>query len=370
MQESFNISSSTGNYNVTVGSGLLNKIIADHETAIYMIDQRLEHLLPASITKRISIEANETNKSLERMPEIIQKMSAIGANRTSHLIAIGGGVIQDIATFTASVFMRGIEWTYLPTTMLGMADSCIGGKSSINNLGYKNLVGNFYPPKNVIIDTDFINSLNDEQIIGGLCEAAKICYARGYSYFQQYLTENPSSSMDSGNAQRVINKTLTTKKWFIETDEFDQNERLLLNFGHTFGHALEAGTNFGITHGIAVGIGMIIAAEYANEANMLTEQGKKAAEHLISHIKLLFGDDLLKIVPTPPTINLDAIIEKFNNDKKHKTDNYRMVIPVQNGQLELISEPKDLTVKNRIKSAYINGLSLINYPTDLIKHAE
>lgn len=362
MQESFNISCSSGNYSVVLGANLLMNVIAEHSDAIFMIDKRLESVLPNSITKRVVIEANEVNKSLEFMPEVILKLRELGANRTSHVVAIGGGVIQDIATFVASIYMRGIPWTYMPTTLLGMADSCIGGKSSINMLGYKNLVGNFYPPVDVLIDMAFIDTLNEEQVVGGLFEAAKICYARGYAEFLAYLQESPAYPMQPDNAQRVISRALQTKKWFIETDEFDQNERLLLNFGHTFGHAIEAGSDFGITHGIAVGIGMVVAVEYAKQAQLLTSLGIDHAEHLISHVKSMLGDGLRNVVANPPKIDLELIMEQFNNDKKHRTELYRMVVPKGDGELVLISAPKTEIVRSDIELAYQAGLAAIGYP--------
>jgi 3-dehydroquinate synthase len=362
MQESFKISSSTGNYSVVLGTGLLDKVVEQHKAAIFMIDERLVNVLPDSINKRILIKANESIKSLECMPEIVLKMRELGANRTSHLVAIGGGVIQDIATFAASIYMRGIPWTYMPTTLLGMADSCIGGKSSINMLGYKNLVGNFYPPENVLIDMAFIKTLNQEQVVGGLFEAAKICYARGYTQFLDYLKESPAYPMELDNAQRVISRALQTKKWFIETDEFDQNERLLLNFGHTFGHAIEAGCDFGISHGIAVGIGMVVAVEYAKKAKMLSPVGIQRADHLIQHVKSMLGEGLKNVIKHPPKLNLDLIMEKFNNDKKHRTDFYRMVVPKSDGELALISADKIDDVRKNIELAYQTGLANIAYP--------
>lgn len=361
MQESFEILSSTGNYTVVVGTDLLTGVVAQYSDAIFMIDERLEAVLPATIARRIVITANENNKSLECMPDVILKMRTLGANRTSHLVAIGGGVIQDIATFTASTYMRGIQWTYMPTTFLGMTDSCIGGKSSINVMGYKNLIGNFYPPQDILIDMAFINTLNEEQVAGGLFEAAKICYARGYHQFLDYINQSPMFPMDPDNAQRVIVHVLKTKKWFIETDEFDQNERLLLNFGHTFGHALEAGTSFGITHGIAVGIGMVVAVEYAKIAALLTPTGISRAEHLIGHVKSMLGEGLKNVMANPPAIDLALVMEKFNNDKKHRADFYRMVVPKEDGELELISESKTEAVSNRIRLAYQLGLSEIGY---------
>ena len=362
MQESFDIVSSSGAYNVTAGEGLLEQVITEHPDAIFMVDQRLAEFLPASISRRILVEATESNKSLERMPELILQLRELGANRSSHLVAIGGGVIQDIATFAASVYMRGIPWTYMPTTLLGMADSCIGGKSSINMLGYKNLVGNFYPPERVLIDMRFLATLNADQVVGGLFEAAKICYAKGYKDFLAYLNESPMFPLDPDSAQRLIVRSLKTKKWFIETDEFDQKERLLLNYGHTFGHALEAGTDFGISHGVAVGVGMVVAVEFAKQTNLLTLLGESHSSNLIDHVRSMIGEGLVAVMKSPPSVNLALVMEKFNNDKKHRTESYRMVVPQADGGLELISVPRTDAVRGQIEAAYLSGLRLIGYP--------
>lgn len=363
MQESFNISSSTGDYRVVAGNELLSGVLAQYPHAIFIVDERLASVLPQSVTNRILIGANEGNKSLEKMPEVLLMMRELGANRSSHLVAIGGGVIQDIATFVASIYMRGIPWTYMPTTLLGMADSCIGGKSSINMLGYKNLVGNFYPPKDVLIDMVFIQTLNADQVVGGLYEAAKICYARGYEEFLAYLKESPSYPMDAVNTQCVIVRSLKAKKWFIETDEFDQKERLLLNFGHTFGHAIEAGTDFGISHGLAVGLGMVIAAKYAMASNTLTPVGLTRVQHLIQHVKSLMGEGLNLVMEYPPAIEMALVMEKFDHDKKHQTDNYRIVVPTGDGGLELIVVPKNNEMKALVETAYTQGLHEIAYPS-------
>lgn len=362
MQESFDIISSSGTYNVAVGSGLLEQVITDYPEALFIVDERLVNYLPKFLTKVILIKATEDNKSLEKMPDVLMKMREAGVNRTSHLVAIGGGVIQDIVTFSASIYMRGITWTYMPTTLLGMADSCVGGKSSINMLGYKNLVGNFYPPQRVLVDINFIKTLNADQVVGGLFEAAKICYARGYDSFLSYLDEQPGHSISKDVAQNVIVKALKTKKWFIETDEFDKKERLLLNFGHTFGHAIEAGTDFGISHGVAVGIGMIIAVEYAKNSSLLSAAGLSKSDHLIEHVKSLVGASLVNVMSDPPKIDISLVMEKFDNDKKHLSQSYRIVVPSNDGTLELISVPKDEHTRSMLRAAYISGLQKITYP--------
>ncbi|WP_194270082.1 3-dehydroquinate synthase [Candidatus Methylospira mobilis] len=361
MRDSFEVSSSSGNYAIVSGAGLLADIVEKNPDAVFIVDGKLVRHIPSHISRVVVIEAVEANKSLEAMSNIILQLRNYGVNRDSHLVAVGGGVIQDIATFAASIYMRGITWTYMPTTLLGMADSCIGGKSSINVLGYKNLVGNFYPPEQVLIDLDFVGSLDEEQIVGGLYEAVKICYARGYKAFQEYLSDAPALPISSFGAQRVVMRALRAKKWFIENDEFDQKERLLLNFGHTFGHALEAGTGFGVSHGIAVGIGMLIAIEYADRRLWLSPQGVDATRQLTNYVRTLLGEGENCAVNGPEQIDLVLVLEKFNNDKKHRSDSYRMVVPRGDGALELVSEPRTEAVRMDITAVYRNVLKSIGW---------
>ena len=351
MQESFEIKSSTGFYSVELGKGLIKRTQSDHPDGIYLIDACIRSSLDIESERLISIQVSEEAKSLERMAEVIVSLKQLGANRSSHLVALGGGVIQDIGTFTSSIYMRGIKWTYMPTTLLGMVDSCIGGKSSINVGGYKNLVGNFYPPEAILIDPHFVESLNDEQIVGGLFEAVKICFARGEETFSDYLNEQPDLSRNPEKIQSIASLTLRTKKWFIEIDEFDQNERLLLNFGHTFGHAIEAGTHFGVSHGIAVGIGMMVAVTFSQSLNLLNPKGNSRAEKLRNHIQSML-DLLCESDLEPKEIRLNRILEKFEMDKKHQTNFYRMVCPQGEGDLALISQTKDHQQRENIKSAY------------------
>jgi 3-dehydroquinate synthase len=362
MQESFEISASSGSYPVTVGTDLLPQLVVDNPNAIFVVDKILESRLPAGMTRRIVIEAVEANKSLEFAPHVIKELRKLGADRTSHLVAIGGGIIQDVTTFAASIFMRGVPWTYMPTTLLGMVDSCIGGKSSINAAGYKNLVGNFYPPGKVLVDVSFIATLDAEMIIGGLFEAAKICYASSYSGFLQYLAQEPSWPISKEQAQRVISHSLRTKKWFIEVDEFDQKERLLLNFGHTFGHAMEAGTDFGISHGIGVGLGMLVATEYAKRHASLTDSGLARAAHLASHVRTMLDAGEWRAQSKLPVVDLALVMEKFDHDKKHQPGSYRIIVPSGDGGLELISVPKSDKVRGDIVSAFERALAEIRWP--------
>ncbi len=239
MSTCFEIRSSIGSYPVSIRRGLFDETLQEHRSDIVLADQWFAPVLASAGVHAITLPASESTKSLDGMPEIIMELRRFGATRQTGILAIGGGTIQDVAGFVASVYMRGVRWTYVPTTLLAMSDSCIGGKSSINVGPYKNLVGTFHPPAAVVIDPALASSLSVEQRVSGLIEACKICYCRGEEAFHEYLGLQPSSSMTAEQTERILLLSLLSKKWFIEVDEFDRAERLLLNFGHTFGHAVE-----------------------------------------------------------------------------------------------------------------------------------
>jgi 3-dehydroquinate synthase len=362
MHESFDIASQSGTYPVEIGIGLSGQFSGEDDSSIFLVDTVLAGRFAALDARLIKIDATEANKSLDRVPAYIEALRNAGARRGTHIVAVGGGVIQDIATFAASIYMRGLPWTYLPTTVLGMVDSCIGGKSSINVLGYKNLAGNFYPPKRIVVDPDFVRSLNAEMITGGLLEAAKICYAYGIDKFETYLTQVPRQSNTPEAIQPIVSLALGTKKWFIETDEFDQNERLLLNFGHTFGHAAESATDFGISHGIAVGLGMLIACEFARRRQLLPAGGAKAVSMLEDHVRDMISALDSSSAFTKAPVPIRAALEKFEYDKKHRPDSFRVVVPCEDGALRLVPVPRTDGARADLASAYREILDAVGWP--------
>lgn len=364
MQESFEILASSGSYRVTLKQGLLETLLNDQKNqhSVFMIDQYLQPDIAGKAQNILPIRVSEQAKSLHHIPPLIEALRAMGVTRQTRLIAIGGGVIQDMATFCASIYMRGIAWSYVPTTLLGMLDSCIGGKSSINVGEYKNLIGNFYPPEQILIDPNFAKTLTEEQIAGGYFESVKICYARNSDAFSQFMEISPD--LDNPQAEtltKLIYLSLNTKKWFIETDEFDRNERLLLNFGHTFGHAIEAGTAFLVSHGIAVGIGIIVAVEFSRVRQQLNPGGQEQTRRLTDYIIRVF-QKLDKNVSIPDTLNIKKILEKFESDKKHHQHQYRIVCPVNEGQLAIQTFNKSSEVRGDIENAYRSAFAKIAWP--------
>lgn len=361
MPASFDVTSASGSYPVEIAVGGRRAVIEADPSAIFVVDAKLVDGYVGPQKFLIAIDADEENKSLDRMADYIEALRKCGATRQSRVVAVGGGVIQDIATFLTSIYMRGIEWTYLPTTVLAMADSCLGGKSSINVRSYKNLVGNFYPPQSVVIDPEFVTTLGLEMTLGGLFEAGKICYAFGPEKFDAYLDLAPETARTPSTVEPIVDLSLRTKKWFIETDEFDRKERLLLNFGHTFGHAIESATEYGVSHGVAVGLGMAIACAHARTAGRFTPAGAAAVEKLEAHVRAMLATLDADPEFVKPTVDLTSALEKFEYDKKHRTDAYRIVVPDAEGRLALVSVPRDAATRASLARSYGDTLASLGW---------
>lgn len=357
MPDYFRVVSGTGEYSVQVEKGCCNKALTGLDPAriIVLCDSYFALKYQEMGWRTIAVISSESAKSLENMAEVIVALRNFRADRTTDIVAIGGGIVQDIATFAASVYMRGLTWSYVPTTLLGMVDSCLGGKSSINVGQYKNLVGNFYPPKSIFVDIDFINSLNIAQRAAGLCEAVKICFAHTGPAFDEFCQFNPLVSSSLDKFESVIGLCLRTKQWFIEIDEFDHKERLLLNFGHTFGHAIEGASNFEIPHGVAVGIGMLAAISFARSYSKL-DLNQKRVNQLENYILNLFKevDELSKWTDQ---IDLEQLLDRFGSDKKHKNKYYVLIIPNSKGVLERIEIEKKSANEVLLKQSFFSAIS-------------
>lgn len=207
----------------------------------------------------LRIEATEANKSLERLPAYVTHLLDCGVRRDHALIAVGGGIVQDITAFIAATLFRGLAWRFYPTTLLAQADSCIGSKSSINVGGYKNQLGTFTPPIDILISPGVLATLSETDIRSGIGEMIKVHIISGWKDTQAIAADYPKIARDKNVMTCYIRRSLEIKKNKVEADEFDCNERLVMNYGHSFGHALESATDYAVPHGIAVTIGMDMA---------------------------------------------------------------------------------------------------------------
>lgn len=352
MQELFNVYTSNGSYEVQIGRKK-SQLLSDKSNSIYLLDQFVIPFVEINSENVISIAATEDAKEYQNIALIFEQLKRLNVGRDTHIVAVGGGVIQDIATFVASLYMRGLSWSYFPTTLLSMVDSCIGGKSSINLGSRKNLIGNIYPPMKVVIDPCFCESLGVIEMVGGLIEAIKILYAqdsRLSNFSPTFLSLN--QIRDENSLCALIYASLQAKKWFIEIDEFDKRERLLLNYGHTFGHAIESASGYQITHGIAVGIGILVANYYAVSNNKLSSAGQvtvgKLNQYLLSILEPIKSD----LKPLLSRTSISSVTELFQGDKKHNSNFFKIIIPIQDGGLAVETLKKDHDSIDAIGEAY------------------
>ena len=211
------------------------------------------------------IPAGEDSKNLNNIAHIYEKLTEHSFERNSVIIAVGGGVAGDVAGFAAATFMRGICYVQIPTTLLAQVDSSVGGKTGVNFGGAKNMVGSFYQPEFVYINTATLKTLAEEEFLSGLCEIIKCAFIDEHFNFD-YLKKNKSDIMALENTaiSYIIEQSVKTKARIVAQDETDKGIRNVLNFGHTFGHAIESACGFSLPHGICVGIGMRAALALSN----------------------------------------------------------------------------------------------------------
>ena len=294
--------------------------------------ERLQPILGSR--PHVILEATEKHKSYDYCGNVIQQLLNINVRKNTQLVAVGGGVVQDLVAFCASIMFRGIEWAFVPTTLLAQADSCIGGKTSINFGEVKNKLGNFYPPSKIYIDTQFLDSLSAEDISSGLGEILHFYYYSN-SPMTSALYDNYRSLMrERAGLRPYILESLRIKKSVIEVDEFDQNERNKFNYGHTFGHALESVTNYEIKHGLAVTVGMDIANMFSHFLGLMDEHTYRSIE---SKLRMNFPTYSFK------TVDVESYIKLLSRDKKNVDDQLTCILSGGPGKLVKTRIPMDRT---------------------------
>lgn len=234
------------------------------------------HLAPVFGKHRhIGIEATETQKNYRGIIPVIETLIENGYRKNHRLIAIGGGITQDVTAFISSIMYRGVKWIFFPTTLLSQGDSCIGSKTSINFGEYKNQVGGFYPPNKVLIYPPFIETLEEAEIKSGMGEMLHYFIVSSQEDFYMYRDLYKQAFLDKEVLAKIISRSLEIKKSYIEVDEFDQNVRQVFNYGHSFGHAIESLTSYKVPHGIAVSFGMDMANFVSVKMGFIPEEVRK-----------------------------------------------------------------------------------------------
>lgn len=270
--------------------------LADKSETFFVIDRKVYDLykerLPQFDERRIFFAAaDETKKNIDTVLAICEKMTAMPSKRNTHLVTVGGGIMQDITGFVAANLYRGIYWTLFPTTLLCACDSCIGGKSSLNYKGFKNLLGSFYPPDDIYICPAFLKTLSVTDYCSGLGEVIKFNVTAGGDKFAKLEADlDDILAHDYEKLVEYIKNSLAFKKKFIEADEFDRGERILLNYAHTFGHAFEVSSGYNIPHGLAVALGIIAANSVSVRRGFIlaayAERIEKSLAKILAAIKI------------------------------------------------------------------------------------
>lgn len=298
------------------------------EDQVVLVDANVQKLYNINHSKMIVIDAMETNKSIDTVLRVCEDLLVYGFDKGHTLIVIGGGIVQDIGAFTAKVYKRGINWVFVPTTLLSQCDSCIGGKTALNHLNYKNQLALFSAPNKVIIDTEFLNTLQPQDITSGYGEIVKLFLTGGSWYVDQF---------DEFTREEAIFHALSIKKAVVECDEFEDNERKSLNYGHSFGHVIESMTDYAIPHGTAVMLGIDIINKIYSSSDEVTKLVNKFT-----------SIDLIK------DIDVNKLVTKLKTDKKVSNGIISLVVVITPGVTVFVNQTIDKTLENVVHAVFTN----------------
>jgi 3-dehydroquinate synthase len=322
----------------------------NNENYFFIIDKFIYenfNLIHKRFNKNIVLikKPNEKEKTISTVEVICNELVKKGANRTSTLVGIGGGYIQDLSQFTSKIFHRGTDLILVPTTLLSIADSCIGGKCGINLTRYKNQLGIFKSPNKVLIYSNFVNTLDNNQLIDGYGEILKLLITKNKSLTLDFLNFLNSEKM--GKLDNFILNSLISKKKIIEIDEFEKNLRRILNYGHTFAHALETLSSNRISHGHAVGFGINLANYISYKLNLLDI---KVFQEIYDTSKKVF--DIPKIA-LKHNFSGENYFEIIKNDKKSEKNFTNFILCENYGKLIIKKLKLDKSLAKLIDDFYI-----------------
>lgn len=347
-----NVSLGKNSYPVFIGKNIFKKVqeIIDelnlNKNISVITDGNVEKYFGKEIRKTLSVNKGKTayykltpgekSKSYTELNKIYSHLIENKFSRNSLIVAIGGGVTGDLAGYAASTFMRGIQLMHIPTTLLAAVDSSIGGKTGINFLKTKNIIGSFYQPKSVLIDIDFLRTLDQREFFSGVGEVVKYAFISDKEFYKYFLQNfEKLYSFDEEFIVNIIKKSAAVKADVVSKDEKESGLRKILNFGHTFAHAFESDLNFKIKHGEAVTAGIIAAIFLSNKTGLLSDN--KLQEIIQLPLKIKLPENLLKI-------NDKNILNLMLLDKKSRSGKIKFVLLSDVGKilLDKEAEKKDI----------------------------
>lgn len=333
----------TGNpYDVLLGSGILSEAgsfispLAKNGYAAIVTDDTVDALYGTAVetalrksgirTVKFVFPHGEQSKNAETYINLLEFLAENHLTRSDLLIALGGGVVGDLTGFCAATYLRGIPFVQIPTTLLAMVDSSVGGKTAIDLRAGKNLAGAFYQPKLVLCDMDVLSTLSEEIFKDGAAEVIKYGVLGSRDLFS-HLKEKGTEF----DREAVIAECIEMKARIVSADEFDLGQRMLLNFGHTFGHAVEKMSNFSVSHGKAVAIGMMLMANSAYRNGLCKKEVPDAIKEVLRAFALPLNTDFSN----------EELYAAMLSDKKRSGDSLTLVIPSEIGNCTLLKKPTD-----------------------------
>lgn len=326
----------TKTYNILVGSNILDntgEFISDIVSpckAVIITDDIVDSLYSKRVENsllsngfdvcKFAFKNSEKSKNISTFTSILEFMAKNEITRSDIVIALGGGVVGDIAGFCASSYLRGVKYIQIPTTFLACIDSSVGGKTAVNLNAGKNLVGSFYQPSLVICDYETLNTLEEDIFNDGVAEAIKYGFIKSSSLYSLLSTKDCKD-----NIEQIISQCVTIKRDIVNEDEFDTGNRQILNFGHTLGHCIEKLSNYKITHGKAVGIGMYIITKACFKKGMIKEDISKNLKILLIKYNLPYKCEYTE----------DDLYNVAVNDKKRLGNTLKLILPKEIGDCYL-----------------------------------
>ncbi len=344
MQKILNVALDNRSYPITIGENLLSQfehfklhsgqrvLVVTNDTIAPIYLQHLLDMLEAHGVKTDSVIVpdGEQYKTMETWNQILTALLANNHTRSSILVALGGGVIGDVAGFAASAYQRGIKFIQVPTTLLSQVDSSVGGKTAINHPLGKNMIGAFYQPQSVVIDINCLKTLPQRELSAGLAEVIKYGIIMDSAFFNWLETHiDDLLNLDVDALSYCIYRCCELKAQVVAADETEQDMRAILNLGHTYGHAIEAELGYGNwLHGEAVSVGMLMAAQTAKLLGLLADKDIERIKNLLIKAKLP--------VKRPEQMAIESYIPHMLRDKKVISGKLRLVIPTKIGQVEVM----------------------------------
>lgn len=325
-------------YPIFIGSGLLQQpelltesirghsaMLVSNTTVAPLYAGQVTPSLQTLKTSQVLLPDGEQYKTLEVLNRIFSALLEQHMDRSTTLIALGGGVVGDMTGFAAASYQRGVDFIQIPTTLLAMVDSSVGGKTGVNHPLGKNMIGAFYQPRCVIIDTNTLDTLDDKQLSAGIAEVIKYGIIIDAGFFD-WLEANMDALLarDKAALAYAIKRSCEIKADVVAADEKEKGQRALLNLGHTFGHAIETATGYGNwLHGEAVAAGMVMAASMAEQIGWMNNDEVKRIRQLIRHARLP--------VAPPESMTAERFLDLMAVDKKVINGQLRLVIPKKIG---------------------------------------